>query len=87
MSSSGPSSLPGDFVRNVKQLVDLLRQLAVVAPDPPTAAAAHRAADGAAARRGGHVVGAGAASETRGAGPVAVRTSPGGVAEARFRAA
>jgi superfamily II RNA helicase len=31
---------PGDFVRNVKQLVDLLRQLAVIAPDPATAAAA-----------------------------------------------
>ena len=25
---------PGDFVRNAKQLIDLLRQLAVVAPDP-----------------------------------------------------
>ena len=35
---------PGDFVRNAKQLVDLLRQLATVAPDPATAASAHRAA-------------------------------------------
>ena len=35
---------PGDFVRNAKQLVDLLRQLATVAPDPVTAASAHRAA-------------------------------------------
>jgi len=31
---------PGDFVRNMKQLVDLLRQLALVAPDAATAAAA-----------------------------------------------
>jgi ATP-dependent RNA helicase HelY len=36
----------GDFVRNVKQLIDLLRQLAVVAPDPSTAGAARQAADG-----------------------------------------
>ncbi len=35
---------PGDFVRNAKQLVDLLRQLATVAPVPATAATAHRAA-------------------------------------------
>ncbi len=35
---------PGDFVRNVKQLIDLLRQLAVVG-SPDTAAAARRAAD------------------------------------------
>jgi ATP-dependent RNA helicase HelY len=35
---------PGDFVRNAKQLVDLLRQLATVAPDPVTADCAHRAA-------------------------------------------
>ncbi|HYA68984.1 MAG TPA: DEAD/DEAH box helicase [Acidimicrobiales bacterium] len=35
---------PGDFVRNVKQLVDLLRQLATVAPDPSTAASAAAAA-------------------------------------------
>ncbi|MDQ1379112.1 MAG: ATP-dependent helicase HelY [Acidimicrobiaceae bacterium] len=35
----------GDFVRNVKQLVDLLRQLGEGAPDPSTAAAARSAAD------------------------------------------
>jgi ATP-dependent RNA helicase HelY len=40
----------GDFVRNVKQAVDLLHQVADVAPDPVTAATAHAAAD--AARRG-----------------------------------
>ena len=34
----------GDFVRNVKQLIDLLRQLAIVAPDPHTAKAAGDAA-------------------------------------------
>src|SRR5205807_1740375 len=34
----------GDFVRNVKQLLDLLRQLGDVAPDPATAAAARTAA-------------------------------------------
>ena len=37
---------PGDFVRNVKQLVDLLRQLALVAPVPATAEAARSAALG-----------------------------------------
>jgi ATP-dependent RNA helicase HelY len=35
----------GDFVRNVKQLIDLLRQLGHVAPHPDTAAAARAAAD------------------------------------------
>ncbi len=35
----------GDFVRNVKQLIDLLRQLAVVAPDKRTADSASEAAD------------------------------------------
>jgi superfamily II RNA helicase len=35
----------GDFVRNAKQLVDLLRQIGVVAPDPRTAAAARAAAE------------------------------------------
>ena len=35
----------GDFVRNVKQLIDLLRQLGDVAPDPATAGAARSAAD------------------------------------------
>ena len=35
----------GDFVRNIKQLVDLLRQIALVAPNPSTAKAANQAAD------------------------------------------
>jgi ATP-dependent RNA helicase HelY len=35
----------GDFVRNVKQLIDLLRQIGDVAPRPETAAAAPSAAD------------------------------------------
>ncbi len=35
---------PGDFVRNAKQLVDLLRQLASIAPVPATGAAADAAA-------------------------------------------
>jgi len=35
----------GDFVRNVKQLIDLLRQLGDVAPAPATAKAARDAAD------------------------------------------
>ena len=33
----------GDFVRNVKQMIDLLRQIAEVAPDADTAAAARAA--------------------------------------------
>jgi ATP-dependent RNA helicase HelY len=36
---------PGDFVRNVKQLVDLLRQIGDAAPDPETAAAARAGAE------------------------------------------
>jgi ATP-dependent RNA helicase HelY len=40
----------GDFVRNVKQVIDLLRQIADVAPDPDTAATARAGAD--ACRRG-----------------------------------
>ena len=36
---------PGDFVRNTKQLIDLLRQLAMVSPRRPTAPAARRAAE------------------------------------------
>ena len=36
----------GDFVRNVKQVIDLLRQVALVAPDLATAATARAAADG-----------------------------------------
>jgi ATP-dependent RNA helicase HelY len=35
----------GDFVRNVKQLIDLLRQIRTVAPEPATAKAAGDAAD------------------------------------------
>jgi ATP-dependent RNA helicase HelY len=35
----------GDFVRNVKQLIDLLRQLGTAAPDEHTARTAHDAAD------------------------------------------
>ena len=35
----------GDFVRNVKTLIDLVRQVGEVAPDPDTARAARRAAD------------------------------------------
>jgi len=35
----------GDFVRNVKQTIDLLRQVGEVAPDPATAATARAAAD------------------------------------------
>src|SRR5205085_5642181 len=35
----------GDFVRNVKQAIDLLRQIAEVAPDPMTAATARAGAD------------------------------------------
>ena len=35
----------GDFVRNVKQLVDLLRQLGEVAPEPATGRAARAAAE------------------------------------------
>jgi len=35
----------GDFVRNVKQLIDLVRQLGQIAPDPATAKAAAEAAD------------------------------------------
>ena len=35
----------GDFVRNVKQLIDLLRQMGEVAPNPDTASAARRGAE------------------------------------------
>ncbi|MEO6469388.1 MAG: hypothetical protein ABIP21_09820, partial [Acidimicrobiia bacterium] len=35
----------GDFVRHVKQVVDLLRQLGDAAPDPETRATANAAAD------------------------------------------
>ena len=40
----------GDFVRNVKQVIDLLRQIADVAPDPETAATARAGADALPAR-------------------------------------
>ena len=49
--TSGTSRAPGeemtggDFVRNVKQLIDLLRQVADVAPVPETARTARAAAD------------------------------------------
>jgi ATP-dependent RNA helicase HelY len=56
----------GDFVRNVKQLIDLLRQVGDVAPRPETASAARKAAD--ALFRG--VV---AASSTVGTGSAAAR--------------
>ncbi len=36
----------GDFVRNAKQLIDLLRQLGDVAPDPGTSGSARAAAEG-----------------------------------------
>jgi ATP-dependent RNA helicase HelY len=35
----------GDFVRNVKQLIDLLRQIGDLAPDPATGKSARAAAD------------------------------------------
>ena len=44
---------PGDFVRTVRQVADLAGQVALVAPDPATGAAARAAAEPAAARRGG----------------------------------
>jgi ATP-dependent RNA helicase HelY len=56
----------GDFVRNVKQLIDLLRQVGDVAPTPATASRARSAAD--ALFRG--VV---AASSTVGSGAVRAR--------------
>jgi ATP-dependent RNA helicase HelY len=37
----------GDFVRTTKQLIDLLRQLAIIAPDPTTRRVAGRAAEAA----------------------------------------
>ena len=57
----------GDFVRNVKQLIDLLRQVGDVAPRPETASSARKAAD--ALFRG--VV---AASSVVGSGSTAART-------------
>jgi len=46
----GPDMTPGDFVRAVKQLIDLLGQIAVAAGDAPLAATARKAAK--ALRRG-----------------------------------
>lgn len=61
----------GDFVRNVKQLIDLLRQLGDVSSVPATAAAARAAADqlfrGVIATSS--VVGTGPAAPTPGTGP------------------
>lgn len=42
---SEPDMTAGDFVRNVKQLIDLLRQIAAVAPSAATRASARQAAD------------------------------------------
>ncbi|HEY2428985.1 MAG TPA: hypothetical protein VGI06_08655, partial [Acidimicrobiales bacterium] len=42
---SGEEMSGGDFVRNVKQLIDLLRQLGDLAPAPTTASACRAAAD------------------------------------------
>jgi ATP-dependent RNA helicase HelY len=42
---TGTDIAPGDFVRNARQLIDLLRQLAQVAPDPATQTAAEAAVD------------------------------------------
>jgi len=35
----------GDFVRTTKQLIDLLRQIALIAPNPQTAINAEKAAN------------------------------------------
>ena len=66
----------GDFVRNVKQLIDLLRQVGDVAPTPATASAARSAAD--ALFRG--VV---AASSTVGTHVGGQSRAPGGAVQAR----
>jgi ATP-dependent RNA helicase HelY len=65
----------GDFVRNVKQLIDLLRQVGNVAPTPATAATARSAAD--ALFRG--VVAASSTVATHVGGP----RTPGGAVRAR----
>ncbi len=51
----------GDFVRTTRLLVDLLRQIANIAPDPKTSTTARRAAD--------HILRGVVASTTVGAGP------------------
>jgi ATP-dependent RNA helicase HelY len=65
---SVPGLTPGDFVRSVKQLIDLLDQIAAAAPAPVTApdpaAAADPAATAGAAATVGAVATAGAESET-----------------------
>jgi ATP-dependent RNA helicase HelY len=58
---------PGDFVRNAKQLIDLLRQLATVAPLRATATAAHDAAT--ALQRGVVATSVGPAMAGEGAAP------------------
>ena len=68
---------PGDFVRNIKQLIDLLRQLAVVAA-PDTAATARHAAES--LHRGVVAASAGPALAVDGDG--GPRTPPEGVAAA-----
>lgn len=42
---AGEDMAVGDFVRNIKQLIDLVRQLGGLAPNAATAAACHAAAD------------------------------------------
>jgi ATP-dependent RNA helicase HelY len=64
---------PGDFVRNAKQLIDLLRQIGVVAPSPDTATVARRAAE--ALQRG--VVAASAAPALAAEGRESVPVDPG----------
>jgi len=74
---------PGDFVRNVKQLVDLLRQLAVVSPRPETAATARAAAES--LQRGvvavsvaSELIAADDAAPPPGEGPEGAGAGPGG---------
>jgi len=67
----GPVMAAGDFVRNIKQLIDLLRQLGQVLPEPASASAARKAVD--ALFRGvvaaSSVVGAGDVGEGTGEAP------------------
>jgi len=74
---------PGDFVRNAKQLVDLLRQLATVAPDPTTAATAHRAAT--ALQRGVVAASAGPPAAATETAPGEVPEAPQGVPDEVFK--
>lgn len=72
----------GDFVRNVKQLIDLLRQVGDLAPDPATARAARQAADAcfrdvvAASSVVGAAPGGAPGAAAVGASPTARPTSP-----------